>query len=42
VIRYGKYGRKVSQIVKIIWKLWMKPKSAIKNIWKNMEERHVE
>ena len=39
---YGKYGRKVSWICEMIWKIWQK--SRLKKMWndmENMEERQV-
>ena len=32
--RYGKYGRKTSQIFEMIWTLWKKPKLNSEKKWK--------
>ena len=34
MIRYGKYGRKVSSNSEMIWKIWKKSKLNSEKIWK--------
>jgi hypothetical protein len=42
VKRYGKYIRKESWIVKMIWKIWKKSRLESEMIWKNTGESSVE